>query len=517
MRFASNEHYYDAMKILSRANVPTVEAGSFPSNRPQQPVQHPTPTHILPDDSASQIGGCNPVPQSFATNVHLGSELNLAPHSFLTQGAAATAAAHSMPPPMLQRPSNHSLGQLPTMKNSISRATGNQSNLSVTTGTTLVPAIGALSHASEVNTGYRGRASQLEVNNTVPAQREAHQYETDLTDPSAGLLLPPRRELPFIKAKPATEVRSPHNTTITTTGVADQTANISHNGMTEPPEASDRGQDQAPSVNKGKSKRVATKTGARPPTAKKPRAPATRKKPPTKRVVKNKTPVPSVEDLLQRSEVGRWTRSRSLLATQNQSPKHGKSRVVEELVGDTMSGNQAAQISPSRESNRQCAEPALMHLDDTELEIEETPMEPESAFPCTPADQIIQTHTPRPPIAALDSVPPRKQTPKHKEQIQKGPPALFANINGGVSTDNAPTMVYPLADMDVRLGRNSQFANADASLEAWATLPPEIRNPDLRDFVCRSIMQPHFVDLCKALETVWETTLLEPRLRERNL
>lgn len=511
------------MKILSRANVPTVEAGSFPPNRPQQPVQYPTPTNILPDDSASQIGGCNPVPQSFATNIHLGSELNLAPHSMLTQGATATATAHNMPPPMLRRPSNHSLGQLPTMKNSISRATGNQSNLSVTTGTTLVPPIGALSHPLEVNTGYRGRAPQPEVNNIVPAQREAHQYETDLhittnlTDPSAGLLLPPRRELPFIKAKPATEIRSPHNAKTTTTGVADPIANSSHNGVTEPQDASGRGQDQAASVNKGKSKRVATKTGGKPPAAKKPRAPASRKKPPAKRAVKNKTPIPSVEDLLQRSEVGRWTRSRSLLATQNQSPRHSNSREVEELVGDTMSGNQAVQISPSRESNRQCAESAFRHLAATNLEIEKTPMEPDNAFPCTPADQIIQTHPPRPPTPTIGSVLPSKQIPKHKEQIQKGPPTLFASINGDVSTHKAPTMVYSPANMDARLGRDSQFANADASLEAWATLPPEIRNPDLRDFVCRSIMQPHFVDLCKALENVWETTLLEPRLRERDL
>lgn len=124
---------------------------------------------------------------------------------------------------------------------------------------------------------------------------------------------------------------------------------------------------------------------------------------------------------------------------------------------------------------------------------------------------------PRPPTPTIGSVLPSKQIPKHKEQIQKGPPTLFASINGDVSTHKAPTMVYSPANMDARLGRDSQFANADASLEAWATLPPEIRNPDLRDFVCRSIMQPHFVDLCKALENVWETTLLEPRLRERDL
>ena len=54
MRFTSNEDYYEAMKILSRANVPTVEAGSFPTTKPQpnQPVL--APSNILPGDSASQ-------------------------------------------------------------------------------------------------------------------------------------------------------------------------------------------------------------------------------------------------------------------------------------------------------------------------------------------------------------------------------------------------------------------------------------------------------------------------------
>src|SRR4051812_7729789 len=112
MRFASNEHYYEAMKTLSRANVPAVEAGSLPSNRPRQPVQYPAPTNILPGDSASQIGGFNPIPQSYGVRANFGPEPNSAPHSMLISGATATATVRNMPPPML-RPGNHPLAQPP--------------------------------------------------------------------------------------------------------------------------------------------------------------------------------------------------------------------------------------------------------------------------------------------------------------------------------------------------------------------------------------------------------------------
>ncbi|KAK5050623.1 hypothetical protein LTR84_003905 [Exophiala bonariae] len=498
MRFASNEYFYDAMKLLSRANVPAVEAGSLPQNKPRQPVQIQAPTNILPEDSASQIGGFHPLPQSYGMSADLGSDVNRATHSMLISGGSAIATARNMPPPIL-RPSIHPLGQPPTMKDSTNFTVGNHSTLSMTTGTTLVPGIHTFQALPpDATAQHRIIATRPEVKIIVPSPSQPNEHDThrherdDLKGPTSGLLLPPRRELPFIKAKSATNTKSSHIPTLATSR-AD-----------EPCTTSTIENDQSSHTARGRPKRAAIKTPAKPPAAKKPRATTTRKKPAPKKASKKETPVPSVEDLLNRSEPSRWTRSRSLLATQKQLPEQRTQQQGDVQVEDITRGDQVSQILPPRDRDEQRAQP----------EIEETPVDTRDTYPCTPADQIIQTHTPRLPTAPSGSSSPEKQIHLQEEQGQNTPFGLLATISYGSSRQKSPSVPHGATNVENQLVPGSDSTSTNANLAAWAALPPEIRNPVLRDFVCESIMQPGFIDLCKELENMWETTLLEPRLRK---
>ncbi|KEF52206.1 uncharacterized protein A1O9_11833 [Exophiala aquamarina CBS 119918] len=518
MRFATNEHYYDAMKSLSRADVPTVEAGSFPATK-QPPAQN-QPSNILPDDSASQIGVPNTKcgTRSYANRAPLASEMNPGPHPPLISTLSSAPTVHNMPPPNF-RSNDHSVGQLPTIQNTRNPISGNHSNLSSTTGTTLVPTISALSYRADGTLGYIGMMPHSGTNHAVSGQTGTDRYDiprpstTHSADQKASLLLPPRRELPFPTQKPSSAVKPPNEVTTTATGMTEPRSNSSRDWAIENPGMSGGpDQDLTPSIPAAKSKRAAAKTATKTP-AKKPRVAPTRKKPAAKKPAKNNTTISSIDEHLQRPELGRMTRSRSILTAQTSNQTMNQQS--KDPVGDSRSASIPAQASRVRDRNKHDVDFANRKLVVQDLEIQGTPKDVGHAFPCTPADQIIQTHTPRPAAVAADPVSPSKQVHRHEEQAQTIPARSFS-IDHQSTPDRAPTVVHTSDAEKNELAHGSPFANSDASLRAWATLPPEIRNPALRDFVCQSIMQPSFVDLCKALENVWETTLLEPRLRNRN-
>lgn len=56
MRLANNDDYFETLKILSRANVPFGEAGSFPTQQQQSRPFSPSSSLLRPSDSASQMG-----------------------------------------------------------------------------------------------------------------------------------------------------------------------------------------------------------------------------------------------------------------------------------------------------------------------------------------------------------------------------------------------------------------------------------------------------------------------------
>lgn len=516
MRFATNEHYYDAMKVLSRAEVPTVEAGSFPTSKPQ-PAQY-QPSNIQPDDSASQIGGLNSGPQSYATKAPVASEINSGPHPPCISTLTSAPTAHTMPPPNF-RSIDHSVGHLPAIQNATNQISGNHSNLSSTTGTTLVPTINTLSYRPDGTRGYIGMTAHSEMNNVVAGQVGTNRCEnqqsstTHLADQSAGLLLPPRRELPFSKPKSPTKGPPPHEGITTAAGVTDIMTNSAGDWAIDNPKMSDPEQDLAPSIPAGRAKRAATKTTTKTP-AKKPRVATTRKKPAAKKPAKNDNPVPSVDELLQQPEFGRMTRSRSILAAQ--ASNQSLNQQSKGPFRDAGSASTLEQAAPSRDRSKQDVSFPTRNPVVQELEIQETLGEADHTFPCTPADQIIQTHTPRPPTMADGPVSPSRRVHRQEEQALKNPARSLSIINHQSSPNKAPAGVHMSDGMENAGANDSPFANSEASLQAWATLPPEIRNPALRNFVCHSIMQPSFVDLCKALENIWETTLLEPRLRKRD-
>jgi hypothetical protein len=57
---------------------------------------------------------------------------------------------------------------------------------------------------------------------------------------------------------------------------------------------------------------------------------------------------------------------------------------------------------------------------------------------------------------------------------------------------------------------NLYFSKDSAALSSWANLPPSIKEAALKDFVCQSLNNPDFANLCKTLEGTWEALLLNP-------
>ena len=521
MRFATNEHYYDAMKVLSRADVPTVEAGSFPTTK-QQPAQY-QPSNIQPDDSASQIGGINSGPQPYAIKAPVASEINTGPHPPRISTLTSAPTPHNMPPPNF-RSIDHSFGQLPTIQNPSNRISGNHSNHSSITGTTLVPSIAALGYRADSTRGCTGMMPHTEVNNVVSGHIGTNRYEnqqsstTRLADQPTGLLLPPRRELPFPKPKSASKAKPPQDDIRTATRVTDQITDGPRDRAADNPETKSTEHDLPPSVpaGKAKGKRAATKTTTKTP-AKKPRVATTRKKSAAKKAAKKDTPIPTVDELLERPELGRMTRSRSILAAEALNKNLNeqlKSPAKDDGVASALS-----QPSPRHDSIRRDISLAASRHVVQDLDSQGTLGEPAQPFPCTPADQIIQTHTPRPVTVTDNPTSPCKQGHRQEEQSQRDIATPFSNINYH-HHQSAPHKTQVTTSMakgpEKVLANDPSFANSEANLQAWASLPAEIRNPALRDFVCQSIMQPSFVDLCKSLENIWETALLEPRLRSRD-
>ena len=189
--------------MLSRANVSTVEAGSFPVQRPQTVPQTAPAALLMPNDSASQIGSnqedpksCDQVgafPQVTASSTRL----------FQPAGPARPA----MGPPtyrpsamdaMQYRPHGESstAGHLQTRQNLAPR-----SNISLSTATTLVNSK-VNSTMQDNSAGHHAYANALNLQREIGrpgtnpiGNQQPMTNPVDMQDP--GLGLPPKRTLPF--------------------------------------------------------------------------------------------------------------------------------------------------------------------------------------------------------------------------------------------------------------------------------------------------------------------------------
>lgn len=530
--------------MLSRAKIPTVEAGSFPQQRSQAAPRPTTSNYLAPSDSASQIGFPSELGAS-ATNSRAEhvtpASANYSISSFRPQPASVVHSAMA-PPKYFPAPADtntHGQPLQPVVPGQLSvhQTVGSRSNISLSTATTLV--------AAANNSDAHGLHARSE--NTTPAliPRNPHVVRQDFgfdqppqsvptreLDKEAGLGLPPKRELPFRK--------------VVDNGPYEQQESLR--------ETNNECKSVASTVASGKRKRGATQKPTKPPAAKKPRATTTRRKA-GGNSAKDNTPVPTIEELLQQQ--GDYSQPRTTQVANNTlaADLEPRSRVkipqpMEVPDSDACSpmpqpSSDGPTVSPTfggitRRITR-AASKSLACVPVPAAPVTRSKAIAKKSIPCTPADQIVIPSTPDSPAAGRSKSPgkapprPRRRATAHgstrcdqsretpldsAEAGQTDPSGLFTCADPASPAPSSRSA--PEAAPDQRTPGNVQdcleadprFAQGSQKLHAWSNLPSAKRVPALRSYFCQLIMDPGFPALCKTLNSFWEKEILERRIEQ---
>ncbi len=529
IRFGKNEDYYEAMKMLARAKVPTVEAGTFPSFKPQgAPRTAAPPNLVAPDDSASQLGvEINP-PRGYVGNTAM---------SAVSGPQQVPAAPPVMAPPQMSlgptnRTEHHHSVQTPAVgsvqpsNQANLRSLPPKSNISLSTAATLVPGKqdprsytfqsrvhdveGSFTRSEHISqavqhTGNFG-ATQLP---RIPMLRQEVGYE----------LPPSRQELParsIEQENGGLQLRS--RTTRNTLARAQQDKDIEQpSELDDPPISKPSG--------KGKGKRAAPTTKKKAAAAKKPRTTAPAKKKQGKATQKESV-VPTVEELLQQPGYSLLPYDPSMTARTmprsqkiNQQAEFGQTKVqsteiaesenelgIQDIVSPEL--GQALPIRMTRSASR-----ALSHVTPEVLnrQLKDTGKSKAAAPPCTPADQIIGN----PPTPA--SPPAHAYTPAFK---------AMEPLSGRNPSFRLPTIPSPAVPGDPLLHIAQQLLAADENfdssndknrLQTWNDLPTPTKTTAMNHYLCELLMQDSFVDLAKNISLHWEGAMLEGRIMRTSM
>ncbi|KIW14902.1 hypothetical protein PV08_07687 [Exophiala spinifera] len=584
MRFASDEDYYEAMKMLSRANVPTVAAGSFPA--PPKPHQVAPANQLTPNDSASQRGVSTNAPMAYEQQQNLPKVSNPSAQT----SCLPLSAQMSMAPPTFAASALGNAQQRPTGPSSLHgqmwpglghrhKPAGSRSHVSLSTATTLVNTREPVAHHNA-----RGRHdADCLLPNTRPQGNSifANARHESTLDHQSSLGLPPRRTLPFPGVSASDdEVRSPAipqaklcSSHLSTADAAGATATSTSNPARNEPVPA-----PSPKVT-GKRKRAAPKSNAKATAAKKPRAPAKGKKRASK-PKEDAGPVPTVEELLKRPEqtvTRRLTRAMSIMSTQNDAngnnlpqippptPKPHEPEAPESAIPVDDAGREPSLSlgSPSRRHTLRSASQALptpqiqrtTSLARPQTTTTEVPANKNTernldrdAYPCTPADQLINACTPNSPtVPHVEPVvmPDARTVERPNNAIpQEVLPTDRLDRVSDVDTDKATASItrtdhhHPPRDSQQHdptnrfqtepgpepevthgdrgasyfLFTNPTSAQALAEINDWSQLPPLERRNVLRSHLTALIMQPSFRSLCQDLSAMWETEFLMGKL-----
>lgn len=508
--------------MLSRANVPTVEAGSFPIQR-VQPAPHPQSHILAPNDSASQTGkasdGQKFLPSGPPNQTDSGTY-----SVFATRPASANPP--SMPPPVnLPAPGESFQHHSPTREPAFeqfrvgpepgNQLAGTRSNISLSTATTLVPPKMQLGprmipiHSESDGNAIGPRNSSFEL---PQPHTEIHSSQQGLTtsrnDQESNLGLPPKRELPFPRAKAKVQSGTVHKDRSTHFKSGEETAS------TDGHPSERRRYESVPvasAAERGKRKRGPTKPVRKGPAPKKPRAPASRTKAAMK-AAQAQISVPTVEELLQLpSEGGERgaTRSHTSLRLEVQHaaveqvprleiPNSQPSPALEEggAMGSPTLGGTTRRITRSQ-TNRSAR---AMEAAEGDLH---------KVNPCTPAEQIIMPLIPSSPVATAHPSPPQARHKRVRDTLPNKVDTTTTRLH-----DSSIPETHLLSIAESFLEVNSQFTDANNRLEAWSALPKPLQTTSLRSYFCHLIVDENFVNLCKTLDLFWEGVILNRRLEE---
>ncbi|KIV83461.1 hypothetical protein PV11_05483 [Exophiala sideris] len=507
IRFPSNEDYYEAMKMLSRANVPTVEAGSFPAQKPQT-LPHTAASNLLtPNDSASQIGSQQEDPkprdQSSAFPQVTSSSTRFVQPASTTRPAMGPPAYRPSTMDAMQHrlPGDASTsGYFSTRQNLAPR-----SNVSLSTATTLVN--------SKVNSTIQGTSAEHDAyGNATNLQREvgrlgmnATGYQQSMTVPvhvqDLGLGLPPRRTLPFRRTDSTADE---HPTGAAPSEATSINKKNEFDHLPVEPREHDVGAEPVCSPQaKGKRKRAPAKST----TAKKPRATTTRKKA-ANRGAEDDKPVPTVEELLKQPDSTAFPRTmHQNVETKRLEISDSEPRSTR-YAGGTMP---SPSLGPSSRRLTRSASRALVSVQDQSIVQTGIDTDNAKAFPSTPAAQMIVQSMPGSPEArhSRNDTSPQSRPPRSEQEI---PPSSFACADLMPKQPQAEAAVDqvtsaadgPVADFD--------FASSFEKLHAWASQPDDVRSAALKSYFCRLVMDESFGRVCKHLDSWWETAIMKTRL-----
>lgn len=502
------------MKMLSRANVPTLEAGSFPVQKPHTVPPHPHSNLLTPNDSASQIGTSQEDPKSYDQAGALAQVTSSSTRCLRTAGPARpTMGPPAFVPSAMDTAHHRASGESSTMGPSRSRQSlaiqpeAPRSNVSLSTATTLVNSKDnfTVQNTSVARDAYgstsnaQGEASQLRMNlighqqsTTTPAQMQ-----------DSALGLPPKRTLPFRRTESTARDHPACATESRATHINEK------NELGNPPAPAEGREPLAASMSappaKGKRKRGAAKTT----TVKKPRAPATRKKAGGK-AAEGDQPVPTVEQLLQQSDITLFPRTKPQnVETKRTEISDSEPRSIRYEGGATASPSLGA---PNRRVTRSASK-ALVSAAEGQNVTEGAP-DLARDNPCTPADQMIVSLTPGSPEAqhSRDDALPQNDLARSRHEI---PPSSFACADLLPKKPEAP--IDQIMSALNGLEGDPEFASAFERLHAWTNQSDADRSAALKAYLCRLILDPGFGSMCKFLDSWWETEILKAKLERRTL
>ncbi|EXJ76380.1 uncharacterized protein A1O5_00888 [Cladophialophora psammophila CBS 110553] len=514
IRFSKNEDYYEAMKMLSRANVPTVEAGTFPAHKPQAAPRSAAPSLLAPSDSASQVG------------LSIMGQRNYDDMSALSLSRPAAAAQSAMPPPQMflapAQPAQYPSRVRPLADGDSHTAYVSdlgpgypKSNISLSTATTLVPEKQQL----------RFRATQ-----PPPGPEDGvgvrSQQSTRVCQQHLGFQAP-RGEtgLGFRGGQLVPQITRPE--------VNDQICSMPAGGNADSASKKARKCRQPTSVEandsestttttaKGRGRRGVANKAAKTPAVKKPRTAATRKKTAANKPQKDKR-VPTVDELLQQPGYSLLpdsaiTEPRSFPCAQNNLAESDQTKALEIAETEYHADQPRTQGSPclggtttrhiTRSASRALSSVPIQHAagDDGDVYKAAPP-------PCTPADQIItNAPTPASPVAQAHTTAalPQPMCLSHSGEPEAAPDSQAAQAPPLPVTDD---VLLGLAQKCLSADPAFDLCSARSRLEAWLNLPEPTQATALRTYFCELIMTDGFSQLCKSVDLFWEGAILEGRM-----
>lgn len=491
IRFASEENYYDAMKMLSRFQVPTIEAGTFP-HRPQ--TAGPAISKAV--EQPVSAGPLSTRPFTAVRAISLTDSRQI---------ASATLKPVFVEAAKLSAPQLHT-GQV---DNSIATSCQELSRAPVVEVSPSTP-----------HTHFSGASAESQPPAAISLYTPRPSVAPSLESQHVSQMLPPRRELPFEKSK---AVERPVSARVLRS--ASQPSPSPERGTSK--EAEEQAQKQQA--------RKTNTTDSHLPGAKRNRSPAkksaeeTKPKQAAKRARQSRakkaddptTDLPSIQDVLEKSvgtdrglpNTSKALDTQALLTRadalnrpkQSRSPDKVDIPMQEHAGGARKLGNINPVDKPVTEA----------HSLQVEVPASSAPAVPEpsvsapapllsplksaaTAYPCTPANQMLSPN-PTTPVAP---------TVQHTMNAATATAPLIPDTTPMTSPAYVALLKHPLFTPP-----NSD-SNGTHGLEGWSSLPASDQQTALQTWICEQYEDKEanapFLQLCKTLGEMWETSVVWP-------